>query len=614
MSHVFPVGIDLGTTNSAVAYLTAAGQTTMVRNELGDILTPSYVFFDDDATVVGRDAKKALSFARDRVVTCAKRDLGQPLTTDQVNGQGMPPEAIEAIILKSLGKQIESELGDSRAVITVPAFFDEQRRGLTLAAAEMANLNVLNIVNEPTAAALAFGEQLGYLASDGRPRDELNLMVFDLGGGTFDVTLLQIGQGEVRTLSTDGDFALGGIDWDVRMLEYVAQKFEDQFRLDFRDDLGVTAKVLQACEAAKQTLSSRQRAVVPVDFHDCHIDVSITRETFESLTEDLMERTVVTARHAAAAASLEWAAIDRVLLVGGSTRMPMVARRVIEMVGRPPDEVVNPDEAVARGAAIFAAANMKSRGIGDTSLNLRVVDVNSHSLGVAGIDQATSRLCNKILIPRNTPLPSRVTYRFVTKENDQQSVAIKVLEGESMDLDGCSVLGNVILRDLPLDLAKGHPIEVIFHCQENGRLEVVAKVADTDHGITVQLERHGAMSNNDIRTWQKAVGGVSAFDDLEPLLDKLRSGQLMRTVAVEQRAPPDVVTRGVDVEKDTDSWSHPNVAIPLSSSEFPEGEVAELRSTATMAVRERDISPIWLFVGAIVGALMLLLLIRLGLG
>jgi molecular chaperone DnaK len=168
---------------------------------------------------------------------------------------------------------------------------------------------------------------------------------------------------------------------------------------------------------------------------------------------------------------------------------------------------------------------MRARGIGETALSLRVIDVISHSLGVAGVDQATHRLCNKILIPRNTPLPVRVTYKFVTKETDQQSVAIKVLEGESLDVAGCSLLGKAVLRDLPPDLPKGHPIEVIFHCQQNGRLQVTAKVTDTDHAITVQFERERMMPRADLRRWQDAVADGSAFEDLGPLLDKLNTGQ-----------------------------------------------------------------------------------------
>ena len=599
MTHLFPVGIDLGTTNSAASYVTQAGRTTMVRNELGDILTPSCVFFDDDATVVGRDAKKALAFARNRVVCNAKRDLGDRHTSDRVLGRDMPPEAIEAIILNALGQDIHRELAESQVVITVPAFFNEQRRSLTLAAGEIAGLRVLDLVNEPTAAALAFGEQLGYLTPDGRPREGLNLMVYDLGGGTFDVTILQLAQGVVRTLATDGDYKLGGIDWDQRLVDYVAQKFEDEFRDDFRDESESLTKVTQACEAAKHTLSSRQRAVVPVDYHDHHLDVTITRATFEQLTEDLVERTAITARHAIEAASLKWPSIHRVLLVGGSTRMPMVARRVIEMVGRPPDEAVNPDEAVARGAAIYAASVMQSRGLGETALDLRVVDVNSHSLGVAGIDQATRRVCNKILIPRNTPLPARVTYKFVTKEADQKSVAIKVLEGETADLDGCWLLGKAVLRELPPDLRKGHPIDVIYHCQENGRVEVTARVADTDHAITVQFERERLMPPGDLRAWREAVVGGVAFENLESLLLRLESDQ-------------EGITEGWQGKG---SASGDEIAVEIHSREMDsDGVLSSERVESARFPNRYDVSPIWVFAGAIVGAMLLILLVRLGLG
>ena len=574
MTYVYPVGIDLGTTNSVVAYLTEAGQTAMVANELGAILTPSVVYFDDDATVVGREAKKALTFARDSVVACAKRDLGHDGTTDVVRGRQLPPETIEACVLAALGKDIAREFDDYRAVITVPAFFDERRRGLTLAAGRIAGLQVLDIVNEPTAAALAFGEQLGYLTSDGAPRDSLTLMVYDLGGGTFDVTIIQIVPGEVRTLSTDGDVTLGGFDWDRRLLEYVAQKFEDEQRIDFRDDSDACAKVLQSCEEAKHTLTARNHAVVAVDFRGHHSEIMVTREAFEELTEDLLERTIVTARHTTDAAGLDWPSIDRILLVGGSTRMPMVLRRLSEITGKMPDEAVNPDEAVARGAAIYAAATMRARGIGDTTLRLRVIDVNSHSLGVEGIDQATNRTCNTVLIPRNSPLPAMVGYKFVTKETDQQSLVIKVLEGEGHTVAGCTSLGKAVLRDLPANLPKGHPIEVVFHCRQNGQLDVTANVTGTNHAVTVQFQRQRSMPANELRNWQQAVSDGAMIDDLERLLNK--------TQLAENRPPP--------MRSDSES--------PTIPSESAQRVIAK---------------PVVLVVGILVGILLLTLLIKSGL-
>ncbi len=624
MAHIFPVGIDLGTTNSAAAYVTQAGRTAILRNDFGDALTPSCVFFDDDGTIVGRDAKKALSFARDRVVANAKRDLGDTVTTDHVLGRGMPPEAIEAIVLRSLGHDVQRELDGAQVVITVPAFFDERRRGLTLAAGEMADLNVLTLVNEPTAAALAFGEQLGYLSSDGHPRERMNLMVYDLGGGTFDVTVLQLANGAIRTLATDGDFKLGGIDWDRRLLDYVAQKFEDRFRMDFRDDIELTTKVLQACEAAKQTLSVRRKVGIPVDVHGRHMDVTVTRDAFEQLTEDLVERTAMTARHALEAAELNWPEIDRVLLVGGSTRMPMIPRRIIEMAGRPPDEAVNPDEAVARGAAIFAAATMQQRGLGRTALRLSVVDVNSHSLGVAGIDQATRRLCNKILIPRNTPLPARVTYKFVTKEDDQQSVAIKVLEGESEVIEGCSSLGKAVLRDLPPDLPKGHPIDVVYHCREDGCLEVTAAVTETDSAITVQFDREHSMSTADMQRWRHAVVAGKAFEDLEPLLERL--GQYpshMESVADEGPLHRPSKRESAFAEPEPEPARRTS-APPTHRNNQPvcqsDSERVPVASQPLQAIRplqdgrsardRRALSAVWIFLGAIVGAMLLILLIR----
>jgi molecular chaperone DnaK len=529
VKKVFAVGIDLGTTNSAVAYVTEAGQTVMLPNELGELTTPSTVHFDTDGVVVGRQACKALLFDPQGVAECAKRDVGRSHCEQAVHGRQFPPEVVQACILKHFKDLLASHLpGSYGIVITVPAFFDELRRKSVADAARMAGLEILDIVNEPTAAALAYGEHHGYLTVSGAPREDLTLLVYDLGGGTFDVTLIQLQPGRIRTLATDGDVRLGGRDWDERLADYAAQKFEAQFRMDPRDDPVARARLRRLAEEAKQTLSVRQKAIIPVDLHGARREVVVTRDQFEALTSDLLERTAHTTRQVLQDAGLSWDRIDKVLLSGGSTRMPMVTRMLEQFSGRVPDRTINPDEAVARGAAIYASFLLAQRGFTGHPLRFHVIDVNSHSLGIEGVDPHTGRRENTILIPRNTPLPTSVTHRFVTKEWDQTSVVIKVLEGESRDPRGCITIGTAVLRDLPDGLRKGHPIEVIYHYEPNGRLVVSLELPGTDRRLEMELQRAGSLSDDRIRHWQTVVGARGGFFDFERALEEVLGVRLKK--------------------------------------------------------------------------------------
>ncbi|MCA9262365.1 MAG: Hsp70 family protein [Planctomycetales bacterium] len=519
MQNVHPIGIDLGTTNSAVAYVAASGRTEMLRNSRNEVLTPSVVLFDQDAIVVGAEARKACAFRLAEVAAYAKREMGKEFYSRPVAGHQLPPEVIQAYVLKQLRQDIEDRLtGPYEVVITVPAFFDAGRRQKTLDAGELAGLQVLDIVNEPTAAALAFGEQLGYVSPAGAPSAEMNLLVYDLGGGTFDVTVIHLAPHGIRTLATDGDVLLGGCDWDRRLVDYVSQKFEDRYRLDPRNDPNATARLVQLCEDAKHTLSVRRQATVLATHAGRQLAVDISRETFQDLTADLVERTLYTSRQVLAAANLTWNDIHRVLLVGGSTRMPMIADHLREESAIEPDNSMNPDEAVARGAAIFATERLRTKGVTTPDLCLNVVDVNSHSLGVAGINQMTGRRENTILIPKNQPLPAHVSQQFVTKHDNQQSIVIKVLEGESSDPAACIVVGKAVLRNLPPGLRKGHPIEVAYEYATDGRLTVRGRVVHTNHQVMVEFQRDGRMGDRRFRDWRQVVQRADTLGQMVSML------------------------------------------------------------------------------------------------
>jgi molecular chaperone DnaK len=512
------IGIDLGTTNSAAAWVDESGHTVMIPNTEGDLLTPSVVLFDDAEVIVGKEARSATVLNPDRVAVWVKRDMGAPIYNRAIRGEFLPPEVIQACILRKLKADVVHKLGaEARVVITVPAYFDEPRRKATADAGEMAGLTVLDIVNEPTAGALAFGEVLGYLAADSAPRQELTVLVYDLGGGTFDATLLKLSPASIQTLATDGDVQLGGYDWDLRVVDYVAEAFLKAHGVDPRENATAMGRLFNAATDAKHALSARNQATLRLDYEGHAIEVPLTREKFEDLTGDLLERTAYTTRQLIATAGLSWKDISRVLLVGGSTRMPMVPRMLRQLTGMEPDRSVNPDEAVARGAALYANFLLAMSQPGATP-GFQVVNVNSHSLGIEGIEPETLRKTNIILIPRNTPLPARCTERFATKSDGQRSIVLQVLEGDSSLPGECTAIGRTVIRDLPPGLPKGWPVDITFEYASNGRLTVNAAVSGTSRQVALDMERDVGLSNDGIARWKQAVAGQSGFDAFESLL------------------------------------------------------------------------------------------------
>ncbi len=516
------VGIDLGTTYSAVAHLDDQGRTAMVRNAEGDLLTPSVVLFEPAEVTVGKEAKKLGAVKADRFAEYVKRDMGSPTYSRPILGEYLPPEVIQACILRKIKADLAEALGpDFKVVITVPAFFDEPRRKATADAGEMAGLDVLDIVNEPTAAALAFGEMLGYLTPAGTSREHMTVLVYDLGGGTFDVTLIELKPGDLRTIATDGDVRLGGCDWDQRLADYAAESFKKAHGIDPRDDPAGRARLVSDVIDAKHALSARQHTTLFLEHAGRSHELRIERETFEELTADLLERTAYTARQLLAAANLQWKDVTRVLLVGGSSRMPMVGKMLQKLSGIVPDHTVNPDEAVARGAALYAGYLLAPKAADRPGKKpaFQVTNVNSHSLGIEGIEPGTHRKINAIVIPRNTPLPSKVTEKFVTKAADQTSIVIQVLEGESSLPSECTAIGRTVLRDLPRGLPKGWPVEVTYEYGANGRLNVRSVVPGTNREITLELERDSTLSGAKIAAWKQVVTARRGFDAFDSMLD-----------------------------------------------------------------------------------------------
>lgn len=521
-----PIGIDLGTTYSCVAYVQENGRTAMIRNSMGEILTPTAVLFEDEEIVVGKDAKKVGALKIGRYAECVKRDMGSAVYSRPIRNGYLPPEVIQAYVLKELRADAARVLGpDLAAVITVPAFFDEPRRKATADAGVIAGLEVLDIVNEPTAAALAFGEVLGYLDASGMVAHPMIVLVYDLGGGTFDATLLEMQPGHFRTLATDGDVHLGGRDWDLRLADYVAEEFIKLHREDPRQNPGSMQQLLFAVEDAKHTLSLRHSTTVQVEHAGSRANIVVTRDLFAARTADLLERTAFTTRQLLTTAGISWSQVRHVLLVGGATRMPMVREMLTKLSGLEPDHRVHPDEAVARGAAIYARWLTDSRPGSQQPPAFQVTNASSHSLGIEGVDVATQRHRNKILIPRNTPLPARVTDRFVTRKANQGSIVIKVLEGESTDPDACTMIGRTSIRQLPPGLPAQWPIDITYEYATNGRLSIRGRVEGTDRHVEMELEREGMLTGEQIGRWKQVVAKPVAYEDFDALVCDLLTAE-----------------------------------------------------------------------------------------
>ncbi len=505
------VGIDLGTTYSVVAYVDNTGRPVSIPNESGDLLTPSAVIVDEDEIIVGKEAVKASVMKPEAYAECFKRDMGSASFRRKICAQKVPPEVLSAFVLERLKRDAERRLGScNRAVVTVPAFFDEGRRRMTQIAGRLAGLEVLDIINEPTAAAVAFGRSQGLLGVSGETESSpaQHWLVYDLGGGTFDVTVLEIRGTLFRTLATDGDVRLGGKDFDQRLVDHLANSFLAAHGIDPRSDPQDATQLWLDAQDVKHSLSERSK-VTAVLFHaGIRMRIEVSRSEFEEMTADLLERTETTTEMVVRQAHLDWARIDRVILVGGATRMPMVRSMLRKLSHKEPDCSQSPDESVAHGAALYAS-ELLARESGSQKLSCELINVNSHSLGVVGIEVSTGQRKNVVLIPKNTPLPARASRVFKTAKANQQSVHIRVVEGESDRPEDCIALGECVVRGLPPGLPSKSDIEVEYSYAANGRISVVARVPSVRHSAQVAIERGGLSKSDDLKTWRARLLGTS---------------------------------------------------------------------------------------------------------
>ncbi len=485
------VGIDLGTTNSCVAVM-EGGKPQVIANAEGGRTTPSVVGFSKSGErLVGEMAKRQAVSNPDRTIISIKREMG----TDHrvaVDDKKYSPEEISAMILGKLKKDAESYLGEEvkQAVITVPAYFNDSQRQATKNAGTIAGLDVLRIINEPTAAALAYGLD--------KQDDTLTVIVFDLGGGTFDVSVLEIGDGVFEVKSTAGDTRLGGDDWDERLMKFIAAEFEKEHGIDLLKDKIAHQRLKDAAEKAKIELSQKVTANVNLPFITAdangpkHLDVDISRAKFESLTSDLLDRCASPCEQAMKDAKLSKNEIDRVLLVGGSTRMPQITEFVTKEFGKEPSKDINPDECVALGAAVQGA--VLSGEVKDVVL----VDVTPLTLGIETLGGVMTKL-----IPRNTAIPTKKTETFSTAADMQTSVEVHVMQGEREMASGNKSLGRFHLSNIP-PAPRGVPqIEVTFELDSNGILNVSAKDKGTGNEQNIRITASTNLSDSDVENMVK---------------------------------------------------------------------------------------------------------------
>ncbi len=541
-------GIDLGTTYSAIAYVDEHGKPVIVPNQENERITPSVVLFDGENVIVGNTAKESAKVEPDRVVSRVKQHMGDPNFVFEYQGRGYAPEEISSFILRKLVRDAEAALGDGEpitdVVITCPAYFGTQEREATANAGRLAGLNVRAILNEPTAAAISYGLEQG---------EDQAVLVYDLGGGTFDITLIEIQDTLIRVICTGGDHRLGGAQWDEAIVLYLAEQFKAQTgcESDPMDDPAVLNDLFLDAERGKKTLTQREKAPFRVTHAGYQARVELTRERFDTLTAHLIDRTIQLTRDMLADAKEKgYYHFDKIILVGGSTRMPQVRERLVAEFGVEP-VMYDPDEAVAKGAALFGLKESLQTEVGklvapDASAGLspgrplsltemdpaelagvldqierntgytltgpvrdlvgtRIVNVLSKGLGVVARD-LDGQIKVVYLLPRNGEVPMEATNDFGTDVANQESVEVRIMAGEreSTDPADCKEVGTALLN-LPASLPERSPIRVRFAISRDGRLSVSATDLTGGGSIDVEFETEAVMSDKDLAERSKSL-------------------------------------------------------------------------------------------------------------
>ena len=512
------VGIDLGTTYSAIAHLDDNGEPAILNNADDRPITPSVVLLGDGGRVmVGPSFERIALEKPENVVEAVKRQMGNKDFFVVYQGKKLTPEFISALILKKLKQDAEVRIGKiANAVVTVPYYFNDVRRKATQDAGRVAGLNVVDIINEPTAATLAYAWSKGDLGRADSSAGERTILVYDLGGGTFDVTVVRFTPTTFRVLATDGDVMLGGLDWSNRLVDHLAEQFSRKYGEDPRNDPEGLRAFFQECEDAKRKLSKSGRTPVSVYYNGKTLTVQLTREDFERMTADLMQRTRDTTELVLQQSGVEPGTLDEVVLIGGSTYMDVVERTLREITKQEPSRNLMPERAVAEGAAIHAAILQAKHGGGGKMADalrkrletVKQIDVNSHSLGIKVTDpeakkQGRKAKMNHVMIPRNTSIPASKSQRFVTTSDDQKTVHVEVLEGEAKDPAACTLIGDFRIVGLPPGLKKGSPVEVTYEYDASGRISARAKDLTSNKQATTEIVRDSGLTGERVADFER---------------------------------------------------------------------------------------------------------------
>lgn len=465
------------------------GNPQIIANREGGRVTPSVILFEEGELIVGAIAKSSALADPLNTAQFIKRQIGNEeyafITED---GKEFTPEELSAIIIKRLKEDAEDFLGEevSQAVISVPAYYDDAQRKATQDAGRIVGLEVLKVINEPTAAALAYGV--------GRDKDE-NILVYDLGGGTFDATLMNVSKNKIEIKSTYGDKNLGGFDFDNKIIEHVCNLFEEQHGLDLYDSLETQQLLRERVEMCKIQLSSRSRSKFSISYGGITETVEITREDFEGMISGLLAKTDIIIGDVLDEANMSWNDIDKILLVGGSTRSPFISERLEKISGIKPSKEVNPDEIVAIGAILQGLMLDETQEIVD----MEVVDVNSHSIGISSIDSDTDTMENSIILKRNTPIPASSSRTFYLIHDNQEKLELTINEGEDSDLDYVKELGSSLM-ELPEGLSEGTGIEIEISFDENQIVHLFARLEETSEYLgEMHIERKSNLTEDEIR-------------------------------------------------------------------------------------------------------------------